>query len=97
MVGVIRMIIETLLNAIFSIFEKVFSVINIPGMPDGMSEQVVGFFNDVLNYAGSLISLFVPWSQVKIFFPILIVILSSEEIYKLVMWVLKKIPMLGIS
>lgn len=91
------MIIETLLNAIFSIFEKVFSVINIPGMPDGMSEQVVGFFNDVLSYAGSLISLFIPWAQVKIFFPILIVILSSEEIYKLVMWVLKKIPMLGIS
>lgn len=91
------MIIETLLNAIFSIFEKVFSVINIPGMPDGMSEQVVSFFSDTLNYAGSLISLFVPWSQVKVFFPILIVILSSEEIYKLVMWVLKKIPMLGIS
>lgn len=91
------MIIETLLNAIFSIFEKVFSVINIPGMPDGMSEQVVSFFTDTLNYAGSLISLFVPWSQVKVFFPILIVILSSEEIYKLVMWVLKKIPMLGIS
>lgn len=91
------MIIETLLNAIFSIFEKVFSVINIPGMPDGMSEQVVGFFSDTLNYAGSLISLFVPWSQVKVFFPILIVILASEEVYKLVMWVLKKIPMLGIS
>jgi hypothetical protein len=91
------MIIETLLNTIFSIFEKVFSVINIPGMPDGMSEQVVNFFSDTLNYAGSLISLFVPWSQVKVFFPILIVILSSEEIYKLVMWVLKKIPMLGIS
>lgn len=91
------MIIETLLNAIFSIFEKVFSVINIPGMPDGMSEQVVSFFSDALNYAGSLISLFIPWSQVKVFFPILIVILSSEEIYKLVMWVLKKIPMLGIS
>lgn len=91
------MIIETLLNAIFSIFEKVFSVINIPGMPDGMSDQVVSFFSDTLNYAGSLISLFVPWSQVKVFFPILIVILSSEEIYKLVMWVLKKIPMLGIS
>lgn len=91
------MIIETLLNAIFSIFEKVFSVINIPGMPDGMSNQVVSFFSDTLNYAGSLISLFVPWSQVKVFFPILIVILSSEEIYKLVMWVLKKIPMLGIS
>lgn len=91
------MIIETLLNAIFSIFEKVFSVINIPGMPDGMSEQVVSFFSDTLNYAGSLISLFVPWSQVKVFFPILIVILSSEEIYKIVMWVLKKIPMLGIS
>ena len=91
------MIIESLLNAIFSVFETLFSSINIPGMPDGMSEQVVGFFDDVLNYAGSLISLFVPWSQVKIFFPILIVILSSEEIYKLVMWVLRKIPMLGIS
>lgn len=91
------MIIESLLNAIFTVFETLFSSINIPGMPEGMSEQVVGFFNNTLNYAGSLISLFVPWSQVKIFFPILIVILSSEEIYKLVMWVLRKIPMLGIS
>lgn len=91
------MIIESLLNAIFSVFNTLFSSINIPGMPEGMSEQVVGFFNDTLNYAGSLISLFVPWSQVKIFFPILIVILLSEEIYKLVMWVLRKIPMLGIS
>lgn len=91
------MIIESLLNAIFSVFETLFSSINIPGMPEGMSEQVVSFFNNTLNYAGSLISLFIPWSQVKIFFPILIVILSSEEIYKLVMWVLRKIPMLGIS
>lgn len=91
------MIIESLLNAIFSVFESLFSAINIPGMPEGMSEQVVSFFNNTLNYAGSLISLFIPWSQVKIFFPILIVILSSEEIYKLVMWVLRKIPMLGIS
>ena len=83
------MIVESLLNAIYTVLNAVFSVINIPGMPDGMS--------DTLGYAGSLVSLFVPWSQVKVFFPILIVILASEEIYKLVMWVLKKIPMLGIS
>lgn len=91
------MIIESLLNAIFAVFEKVFAVINIPGMPDGMENTVVEFLRSALNYAGSLISLFLPWSQVKVFFPILIVILSSEEIYKLVMWVLRKIPMLGIS
>ena len=91
------MIIEALLNAIFSVFNAAFSVINIPSMPDGMSDTIVSFFSDTLGYAGSLVSLFIPWSQVKIFFPILIVILSSEEIYKLVMWVLRKIPMLGIS
>lgn len=91
------MIIESLLNAIFSVFEKVFSVINIPGMPDGMDNTIVEFLGSALNYAGSLISLFLPWSQVKVFFPILIVILASEEIYKLVMWVLRKIPMLGMS
>ena len=45
------MIIESLLNAIFSVFETLFSSINIPGMPEGMSDQVVGFFNDTLNYA----------------------------------------------
>lgn len=27
------MIIESLLNAIFAVFEKVFAVINVPGMP----------------------------------------------------------------
>lgn len=91
------MIIESLLNAILSLFNSVFSVINIPSMPDGMENTVIEFLGQTLGYAGSLISLFLPWSQVKIFFPILIVILSSEEIYKLVMWVLRKIPMLGIS
>lgn len=91
------MIIESLLNAIFSLFDTVFSVINIPSMPDGMPEQITNFLADLLSYASSLISLFIPWSQVRVFFPILIVILASEEIYKLVMWVLRKIPMLGIS
>lgn len=91
------MIVESLLNSIYTVLNAVFSVINIPGMPDGMPDQVVGFVSDTLGYVGSLVSLFVPWSQVKVFFPILIVILASEEIYKLVMWVLKKIPMLGIS
>lgn len=91
------MIIEALLNAIFAVLNAAFSPINIPGLPDGMSAQITGFVSDMLNYAGSLISLFIPWSQVKIFFPILIVILAAEDIYKLVMWVLRKIPMLGIS
>ena len=91
------MIIESLLNAIFSLFNNMFSGINIPGLPDGMSDTVVGFIGDTLGYAGSLISLFIPWSQVRVFFPILIFILASDEIYKLVMWVLRNIPMLGIS
>ena len=91
------MIIESLLSAIFNLFSAVFGGINIPGMPDGMEDTVVGFLGQALNYAGGLISLFLPWSQVRVFFPILIVILASEEIYKLVMWVLRKIPMLGIS
>lgn len=91
------MIIESLLNAIFSVFETVFSVVNIPSMPDGMSDSIIGMISDLLNYSSCLISLFIPWAQVRVFFPILVVILSSEEIYKLVMWVLRKIPMLGIS
>ena len=91
------MIVEALLNAIFAVLNAAFSPINIPGLPDGMSAQISGFVSDMLNYASSLISLFIPWSQVKIFFPILIVILAAEDIYKLVMWVLRKIPMIGIS
>lgn len=91
------MIIEALLNGIYIVLSNVFSNFNIPDIPDGMTEQILSFFSDTLSYAGSLISLFIPWSQVKIFFPILIVILAVEEIYKLVMWVLRKIPMLGIS
>ena len=74
------MIIEALLNAIFAVLNAACSPINIPGMPDGMSAQITGFLSDTLSSAGSLISLFIPWSQVK-----------------MVMWVLRKIPMLGIS
>lgn len=91
------MIIESLLNAIFSVFDSMLSGINIPGLPDGMYEQIVSFFSETFERASCLIGLILPWSYVRTFFPILIVILASEEIYKLVMWVLRKIPMLGIS
>ena len=42
------MIVESLLNAIYTVLNAVFSVINIPGMPDGMPDQVVGFVSDTL-------------------------------------------------
>lgn len=91
------MIIESLLNAIFTLLDGAFSGINIPAMPEGMPAEIVEWFSTILNLAGSMITLIIPWSQIKLFFPILVVVLASEEIYKIVMWIVRKIPMLGIS
>ena len=46
---------------------------------------------------GSLLGLFVDLNTVKIVLPIVLVLIEFEHIYDFVMWLLRKIPFLGIK
>ncbi len=93
------MILEAILNALKSLIKSVFSWVDIPSMSDYGDgfETAVNFINQILETSQSLINLFLPWDIVRFGIPILLVVMNFEKLYQAVMWVLKKIPMLGIK
>lgn len=91
------MIIEALFNAIFKIFTTFLGVINIPDLPEDMKEQITSFVDTLITSAAPMIDLVMPYNVVKILVPIVIVIELAVEVYKLVMWIITKIPMANIQ
>jgi len=89
-------IIETILNAFKTLLKTLFSWINIPSAGEEFN-NAMAYFSDMLEVGKSLIDLFIPWNLVRFGLPLLIVVVNFEHIYHFVMWILKKIPMLGIE
>ena len=90
------MIIEKLLSAIYELFSSLTQSINIPPLPDDIMqflEQVQSYFDVGL----SILAIFTPLSFLLVLLGIIIVIDIAIGIYHLVLWILKKIPMAGIS
>lgn len=90
------MLIETILNAIQRLFFSLFGNINLPPLPEPIV-NALRFIGDMLNYAQNMISLFIPWTLIKVGLPIILAIELFVIGYHLVMWVVRKIPMAGMS
>lgn len=92
------MIIEKVLDVIYNLFDLML-VFDLPSMPSSVSSYI----SDVIGYVTSginLLSGFIGSSAVVYCSTLLIVVISIEStylIYKFVMWILKKIPFLGIE
>lgn len=89
------MIVETLMNLVKGIISLVMRPFNIPGIPDDVLSSIdtfIGYFDT----CSSFIGLVFPVNLVP-FFVIFIAIYSWDNIYPMVMWVLRKIPFLGIE
>ena len=90
------MIIEELLTVLFNIFSKLTSGINIPPLPD----DIVFYIDKVSEYFDSglsILAVFTPLDYLLILVGIIVAVDVAISIYHLVMWILKKIPMAGIS
>lgn len=90
------MIVEALMNLLLSVFRLLTSPINIPSMPEAVS----GYLTDFLGYIQTglqILAVFTPLEYLLVLFGIIIAIDVGLAVYHFVMWVLKKIPMLGIS
>lgn len=89
------MIIEKILDLIYNLI-NVLMVFQVPSLGETSSN-----ITDLLSTASSscigFIDLFIPWNVVKVLIPIAIVIINAEHIYNFIMWVLRKIPFLGMS
>lgn len=91
------MIISLLLATITGLINVIFGILpDIPPIPVELSNVVNNFFDLLFDNAG-LVSFFVPINVVKVALPIAIVIIEFEHIYSLILWVIKKIPMLSLE
>ena len=89
------MIIESVMNFLKAMLFGVFGLINIPAVDDLSS--IENIFSMMFANSRALVNFFLPWNIVRVGFPILIIILTFEDIVKFVMWILRKIPFLGIE
>ena len=90
------MIIEALLNLIKLLLNVVFGWINIPQFPEGLTNSVDTFLSLVFDNL-SLLGFFIRRETLMISIPLLIILLNFEQVYKLVMYIVRKIPFLGIK
>lgn len=89
------MIIQLLLSALYNVL-NILLILNIPQLPD----TVTGYLNDFFDYlvsGASILANYTPLGYLLTLFGVLVAVDVGLNIYRFVMWIIKKIPMLGIS
>ena len=90
------MIIEAILNLLKTVLFTVFGWINLPNLPEELLSAIDTFFDMIFTNA-SVVGFFIRPATLTILLPVLIIILNFEKVYKLTMWILKKIPILNMK
>lgn len=90
------MIIKALMDLIKTVLQTLLSFIQIPTFPESWT-SAVGSFMDLLFENVGMVGVIIPWPVIKLGIPILIAIINMDKIYDAIMWILRKIPMLGMS
>lgn len=84
-----------LMDLVYKLLSVVLEPLNVPGIPDEFLSSIntfIGYFD----YAENLIGFFVP-INLSVFFVIWFAIFAVHHAYPFIMWILRKIPFLGIS
>lgn len=90
------MLLQTVLDIVKSVLFNVLSFINIPGFPEALTGAITSVLDTICSNLG-LLGLVVRWNTVVVAVPLLIAIINMQHIYDGVMWIIRKIPMLGMS
>lgn len=90
------MIVETLLNGVLALLQTIFGWINLPSFPADL-EATIWSFEDLLFSSASCLGFFVRLSTVKVLLPVLLIVVNFDQVYRLVMFVIRKIPFFNIS
>lgn len=90
------MIIQWFAEMIYKVLTGMLGWINLPHLPDDVQNGVAAIFDFVYDGYG-LFNFFVPRNLITVGLPILLVITAFKYGYFFVMWIIKKIPVAGIS
>lgn len=91
------MIIEGLINVIFKLLQGLLSVINIPDIDEELKTSIYSYIDKIIDFGAPMLDLVLPYNIAKVLIGIVITIEVALMIYKLVMWIITKIPMLNIQ
>ena len=90
------MIIKGIFELVYALLSIVFEPVNLPDLP----ENIQNVFNDLLSVlisAVDLASLVLDFSVVKWLIPVVIAVANFDKIWSMIMFILRKIPFLGIE
>lgn len=90
------MIIELLLEALYNVFSLLTMAIDIPPMPDEAMTYVTQFF-DYLTMGAGILANYSPFSYLMVLLGVIIAVDVGILLYHFVMWIIRKIPMAGMS
>ena len=90
------MIIKGILELFFSLLQIVFSPISLPPLPKDVSNILDEFINWILG-GYDLLGVFIDLNMVKLLIPIVIVISNLDRIWSFIMFILRKIPFIGVE
>lgn len=91
------MIIETIMNALITLFTTLLSFVNIPQIPANILTAVNDTIDLIIDRSAEMIDLVLPYNIAVVLLGIVIAIELGVHIYHFIMWVLRKIPMVGIE
>lgn len=90
------MIVELIKKMLTFVVDTIFSVIDVPIIPPALTEMVSQVFGYMKQGMG-ILNFFCPLERIAPAIDLFLLMYALVHGYKLVMWVLKKIPMLGIE
>ena len=92
------MLLEGLVSLVVTSIKAILSIFpTLPPFPAEGLTAINSYVSLIITNAGSLLGLFVDLNTVKVVLPIVLVLIEFEHVYGLVMWLLRKIPFLGIK
>ena len=91
------MILEYIFNIIIDFISYIFNLLpNLPDFPSNISNSINSYLDLIFNNAG-LVGLFIPLSLTRILLALTISLVGFKLLYDLIMWVVRKIPFLGME
>ena len=89
-------IINNLLNFLYFIMDFLFGWINLPQMPQSLINSINNFI-DLIFENLSLLSFFIRPNTLRILIPLVIFLIGFKYGYKIVIWLIHKIPFIGLD
>lgn len=90
------MIVSSVLNLFVGMLELVFGWIQLPNLPDSIMSIIDTVFGYITGSIG-LLGVFVDLDVVMVLIPLAIVVARFDDLWKMTMFVLRKIPFVNIG